>query len=287
MYQQAVITGITLGVAYAIMGLGFTLIYRSTRVLNLAHGAVVALVALTVSRLEVDNVVLRVVLSILIGMALMAVVHVIFIEPFKNRTHVARLVALLGALFVGGSVAQLRFGTDTYTLKTLAAGNFDMPIMGGRASWHMVVGVVLVVAVVVLLKLAFTFTVSGKSLRAIADDVTGARIIGIRTNRLLLGASIVAGGLAGLAATIVAPRVGVNFSSGFEWTLIAVTTALVGGITSEWGAIVGGMIVGIAQGFMLVTRPEFYTTITFALLIGILAVRPEGLFGYDPAVKAR
>jgi branched-chain amino acid transport system permease protein len=287
LYQQAIVTGVTLGVAYAIMGLGFTLIYRSTRVLNLAHGAVVALVGLAVARLDIDAVVPRVVVSVLIGMVLMAVVHLVFVVPFRRSTPVARLIALLGAAFIGGSVAQIEYGTNTYTVARLAEGNFDMPIIGGRGSWHMVVSVLLVLATVVLLKLTFTYSIVGKSWRAIADDVVGARLVGIRTNRLLLEASIVAGGLAGLAAIIVVPRVGVSFSSGFDWTLIAVTTAMVGGLTSEWGAVVGGLIVGVAQGFMLVTTPEYYTTITFVLLIGTLAVRPTGLFGYDPALKAR
>jgi branched-chain amino acid transport system permease protein len=286
-YQQSVITGLTLGVAYGIMGLGFTLIYRSTRVLNLAHGAVVALVAMILTRWTVDNVGLRVLAAVLLGMALMGIVHILFMVPFMGSAPVVRLTALVGALFIGGAVAQIAFGTDSYILDPLKKGNFDVPVFGGRASWHLVVSLIVVAVVVVALRVFFTRTIPGKSLRAIADDVGGARIVGIRTGRALFGASLLAGGLAGLASTIVAARSGVNFTIGFEWTLIAVTTAIVGGVTSEYGAIAGGLLVGLAQGFMLVFKPELFLTITFGMLIVTLALRPEGLFGHDAAVGAR
>jgi branched-chain amino acid transport system permease protein len=144
---------------------------------------------------------------------------------------------------------------------------------------------VIVVAVVVVLGLFFGRTVAGKSLRAIADDEAGARLVGIRTDLVLLGGSMLAGGLAGLAAVIVAPQVGVNFLSGFEWTLVAVTAAVVGGIASEWGALAGGLVIGIAQGFMLVKAPQWFLTIEFGILIATLAFRPEGLFGGDPVAQ--
>lgn len=287
MYQQAVVTGIALGIAYGIMGLGFTLVYRSARVLNLAHGGVVALVALALVRWPVDNRLLRVLAAFLLGAALMAVVHAVFMVPFMRFPPVTRITALVGALFMGGAVAQLVFGTDAVIMAPLAEGHFDVPVVGGRASWHVLVSLGVTVAVVIALKMFFANTLSGKSLRAIADDVGGATIVGIRTGRSLLAASALAGGLAGLAAVIVAPRVGVSFTTGFEWTTIAMTAAIVGGVTSEWGSLAGGLVVGLAQGFILVFKPELFLTLTFGILIVTLAFRPEGLFGRDPGVSVR
>jgi branched-chain amino acid transport system permease protein len=285
MYQQALISGVALGVAYGIMGLGFTLIYRSTRVLNLAHGAVVMGVALTLTRWHIGNPVLRVLAGVALGVVGMAVVHLVFMRPFSGAMPITRLSALVGAMFAAGGIAQKVFGTESYILKPLANGHFTMPLLGGRASTHEMISLFGVLAVVVALSVFFARSLPGKSLRAIADDEAGARMVGIRTEFALLGGSMLAGGLAGLAAVIVAPEVGVSFLSGFEWTLVAVTTAVVGGITSEWGALAGGLVVGIAQGIMLVKAPQWFLTIEFGILILILAFRPEGLFGGEPAVE--
>ncbi|HEV7886115.1 MAG TPA: branched-chain amino acid ABC transporter permease [Acidimicrobiales bacterium] len=285
MYQQALISGIALGVAYGIMGLGFTLIYRSTRVINLAHGAVVMGVALTLTRWEIGNPFVRVVAAVLLGVVGMAAVHLVFMRPFMGSLPVARLSALVGAMFICGGLAQKVFGTDGHILKPFAEGHFTIPGMGGRGSTHQLISLLVVLAVVVALSVFFTRSMPGKSLRAIADDEDGARLVGIRTEWALLGGSMLAGGLAGLAAVIVAPQVGVSFLSGFEWTLVAVTTAIVGGITSEWGALAGGLVIGIAQGFMLVKAPEWFLTIEFGILILTLAFRPEGLFAGEAAIE--
>jgi branched-chain amino acid transport system permease protein len=284
-YQQALISGVALGVAYGIMGLGFTLIYRSTRVINLAHGAVVMGVALFLARYPVANPLLRVAMGMVLGMVGMAVVHLVFMRTFSSALPVTRLAALVGAMFICGGLAQKVFGTESYLLKPFAEGHFTLPGVGGRGSTHQLISLVIVVAVVVVLGLFFGRTVAGKSLRAIADDEAGARLVGIRTEWVLLGGSMLAGGLAGLAAVIVGPQVGVNFLSGFEWTLVAVTAAVVGGIASEWGALAGGLVIGIAQGFMLVKAPQWFLTIEFGILIATLAFRPEGLFGGDPATQ--
>jgi branched-chain amino acid transport system permease protein len=180
---------VSLGAAYAIAAVGLTLVYRVSRVLNLAHGAVMMGVGLFLAKQEITNPIVLLVVGIALGAAGSAFVHIVSIRTFRLRDHVTRLAVLVGVLFAAGGLAQRWAGTDSYITVPLIAGYWQLP-GGATFGKHSFVTLLTVVAAVALLAFFLSRTSMGKSLRAIAEDYRGAVLIGISVDRLLLIAAL-------------------------------------------------------------------------------------------------
>lgn len=280
MNPQGLVTGVSLGAAYAIAAVGLTLMYRVSRVLNLAHGAVMMAVGLFLAKQDISNPIALLAIAIPLGALLSGVVHMVTIRPFQFRDHVTRLTVLVGVLFAAGGLAQWLAGTNSYITDPLIAGSWKIP-GGATLGKHSFATLLIVIAVVILLAWFLNRTSMGKSMQAIAEDYRGSVLIGISVDRLLLFAALIAGALAGLAAVLIVPQTGVNFNGGFSLTIAAVVSAVVGGLRSVWGAVIGGLLIGIGQGLMLQYYPQWFSTLQFSLLIVVLAFRPQGLMGAE------
>lgn len=278
MNPQGLVTGVSLGSAYAIGALGLTLVFRVTRVLNLAHGAVMMGVGLFLAHQGYDSPWALLAVGIPLGAAMAAVVHLLTIQPFRNRDHVTRLAVLVGVLFAAGGLAQRWAGTDSTIFSPLIAGYWQIP-GGATLGKHALLTLCTVFAVVLIISSFLNRTTMGKSMKAIAEDPRGAVLIGISVGRLLLITAIISGVLAGLAAVLIVPQTGTSFNAGFGLTVASVVSAVIGGLRSVWGAVIGGLLIGIGQGLMLQYYPQWYGTLQFGLLIVVLGFRPQGLLG--------
>ncbi|MCO5089662.1 branched-chain amino acid ABC transporter permease [Bosea sp. (in: a-proteobacteria)] len=286
---QYLVTGLAIGSLYALLGLGLALTYRSTTVLNFAQGELAMLMAfvcyLGIAVLGLSPLAamaLTLVVGILLGIGL----YNLIIFPNRERDHESLAVVTLGMkLALTGLVAWVLgvearefppiFGTQNYTA-------FGLMISPGQF-WTLVVGLVAMVAVTAFLK----FTSLGLAMRAAAEDVNVAQLLGIDLR--------VVGSLAWIAAVCLGAVTGVLFSATVLLSpymmglaiLKGFAALVLGGMTSVPGVIVGGLLVGVLESLVAYyLTPLLQESVALVLIIGILLVRPQGLFGSAPAWRA-
>jgi branched-chain amino acid transport system permease protein len=276
-FFEVLIGGLLTGVMYALIALGFVMIYKASGVFNFAQGAMVFFAALTCVGLK-DDFKLPLWLAILITMAVMVLlsflIERIVLRPLVNQHEISLFMATIGLSFFIEGVAQLMWGA---TARKLELGIEDVPIQALMDKWNISISqfdvfAALICAILVAsLALLFNKTKVGRALRAVADD------------RIWVIVWSIAGFIALVAGLLWGSRNGVQFALTFV-ALKALPVLILGGFTSVPGAIVGGLIIGAGEklaefyiGPMVGGGIEGWFPYVLALLF--LLVRPEGLFG--------
>ena len=169
MNPQGLVTGVSLGAAYAIGAVGITLVFHVSRVLNLSHGAVMMGVGLFLAHRGYSSPWALIAVGIPLGAALAAIVHLLIIHPFRARDHVTRLAVLVGVLFAAGGLAQRWAGTDSAIFSPLIHGNWQIP-GGATLGKHALLTLIAVFAVAIVVSAFLNGTTMGKSMKAISED---------------------------------------------------------------------------------------------------------------------
>jgi neutral amino acid transport system permease protein len=280
---QATINGLVAGNYYALGAVGLTLIFGVLRLVNFAHGEYLTLGAYLM--LLFSSFDLPLVAAALLGVAATAIFSIgleIGVWRPVRRRGAGELQLLLFALglaffmrngiaFVAGPEDR-QTGADVTTSVTIGA------LRIGRTE---LIVTVLGIATIVLVAIALRSTSLGKQTRALADNIQLAETTGIDTDRIVLITWAVSGGLAGLAGIFYAlPAGAINPNFGFALILSIFAAVVVGGIGNAYGALAGGMLIGLVQEWStLVFEPSVKVAVGFAMLILVLLVRPQGLFG--------
>ncbi|RMF91685.1 MAG: branched-chain amino acid ABC transporter permease [Nitrospinota bacterium] len=284
MIGQALISGILMGITYGLMGAGFNLIYGVLRIVNLAHGDFLMLAAFAAYWLNVfwgldplSSLPLTLPLFFLLGLLLYyLVVPKIRQAEDPETTSFLAFFGISLALSTGAFIAwgaTPRGIPNPYPITSLSIGGFFFPI--GRLIGA---GVSLLVALLFLYLLYYTYT--GKALRALIDNSNAAQILGINIHRLsaiafALGITLIA--VVGTITPLMFP--GILPSMGFPFTIISIVVIVLGGLGNPIGAIVGGIIFGLALNLAgLFLSLSLAPAISFAVLILMIMWRPEGLF---------
>ncbi len=287
-FFEVLIGGLLSGVMYALVALGFVLIYKASGVFNFAQGAMVFFAALTAVGLEALGMPLWV--AILLTMVVMVVlglaIEKIVLRPLVNQHDITLFMATIGLTFFIEGLAQLIWGS---TVRMLDLGIADTPIellmdkTGMLVSQFDVIAAGICAVLVGALALLFNKTKIGRALRAVADDHQAALTVGIPLQHVWGVVWAVAGFVALVAGLLWGARNGVQFALTFV-ALKALPVLILGGFTSVPGAIVGGLIIGATEklaevyiGPMVGGGIEGWFPYVLALLF--LLVRPEGLFG--------
>ncbi len=278
---QLTVAGVALGSIYALVAIGFVIIYRATGAVNFAHGDMVtvgafaALWATTV--LEAPILVSWLVAVLMLGVLGMLTYRFVY-RPLRHHPFLAVAIATLGLAFVFRGVLFVIFGPQPAALPSPVGGG-AVSIGGAVVSRHLLLIIGVTAVLVVSQALFFRHTFLGKSLRATAENQEVARMLGLRTNRIILWTFAYGAGLAAVAGVLLAPVRFVTLDLGFGVLLKAIVGAIVGGFGSLPGALVGGLIVGLAEVFgASLISSAFRDTFAFGILIIILLVRPHGLF---------
>jgi branched-chain amino acid transport system permease protein len=283
-FVETLIGGLLAGVMYALVAIGFVLIYKASGVFNFAQGSMVLCAALTFVTLREDGFAfwLAAAVTLVVMAALAVAVERIVLRPLVNRSPITLFMATLGLSFVIEGLAQFLMGASVHELDL---GIIDVPVAVGPVELSQfdlaaaAIGGLLVVA----LSLLFTQTRIGISLRAIADDPQAALSIGIRLPRLWRIVWVVAGIVSLVAGLLWGARQGVQFALTLV-VLKALPVLIIGGFTSIGGAIVGGLIVGAGESLAeIYVAPLLGGSISnwfaYAIALAFLLVRPAGLFG--------
>ena len=291
--------GLTNGALYALVALGYTLVYGILELINFAHGDVFMLGAMmaavlidkfglteTSSFASVLPAILVALAVAMLGCGLINVtVERIAYKPLRNAPRLAPLITAIGMSFILQNVAIVWQGTETVSVdRTLPTGRV-FAIGDVVYTWDRLFVVLVTVPVLVLLMWLVQYTRQGKAMRATAQDKDAAAMMGIDVNRTISFTFLIAGGLAGAAGVIFAfYYTTVRFDNGFTLGLIAFTAAVLGGIGNLPGAVLGAVLIGLLQAFneglsWHAPGPAWTTSIVFGILILILVFRPQGLLG--------
>lgn len=288
-FFEVLIAGLLSGVMYALVALGFVLIYKASGVFNFAQGAMVFFAALTTVGLQEKfgfSIWVAIPVTMVVMVALGFVTERIVLRPLVNQHDITLFMATIGLTFFIEGLAQLVWGSE---VRKLDLGIADEPIEAIMNSTGMLVSKFDVSAAaicgVLVAALAFLFnkTKIGRALRAVADDHQAALTVGIPLQHVWGVVWGVAGFVALVAGLLWGARNGVQFALTFV-ALKALPVLILGGFTSVPGAIVGGLIIGASEklaevfiGPMVGGGIEGWFPYVLALLF--LLVRPEGLFG--------
>jgi branched-chain amino acid transport system permease protein len=297
---EVAIGGLMAGVLYALVALGFVLIFKASGVFNFAQGAMVLFAALSMARLSewvpawfgFDNRWLAngiaFVLSVIIMIALAWLIERIVLRKLVNQEGVVLLMATLGVTYFIDGFGQTLWGSDIYKIDLGIAKEplllFEDVFQGGvMVNRDDIVAAVMATVLVVVLALFFQKTATGRALRAVADDHQAAQSIGIPLNRIWVIVWSVAGFTALVAGMVWGSKLGVQFSLAIL-ALKALPVVILGGFTSVPGAIVGGLIIGLGEKLSEVYLGPIIgggieNWFAYVLALGFLLVRPQGLFG--------
>lgn len=285
---QASINGLIAGNYYALGAVGLTLIFGVLRLVNFAHGEFLTLGAYLM--LLFSSFGLPLVVAAVLGAVATAIFSIgleIGVWRPVRRRGAGELQLLLFALglafFMRNAIAFVAGSEDRQTGADVTASVSVGALRIGRTELFVTL---LGIAVIVLVAAGLRSTSLGKQARALADDIQLAETTGIDTDRVVLVTWAVSGGLAGLAGIFYAlPAGAANPNMGFSLILSIFAAVIVGGIGNAYGALAGGLLIGLVQEWStLLLEPSMKVAVGFAMLILVLLVRPTGLFGRAQAV---
>lgn len=284
-YIEIVAAGVLTGLVYGLMALGLSVIFGVIRVVNFAHGemAVIAMYAtfLLVRATGIDPLLAMAPIALglfIVGWALQTAV----INPFIHHPEHEQFMLLVGLSIILVNGSLMAFGPDARHVAV--AYSFDSFEIGGVLVDKVRVYAALAAVVVSAALFAFfRFTRTGVAIRACADNLVGAAVVGLNVKRLYALTFGIGSACVGAAGTLMILLTDATPSLGPAYTLLAFTVVIIGGLGSLTGALVGGVLIGVSEalaGFF--TTPSLKSMFSFALLILVLLLRPQGLFGKRP-----
>jgi branched-chain amino acid transport system permease protein len=290
------VNGITVGALYALVALGFSMVYGVLKLLNFAHGdlyMVGAFVGYFViqwfggpSALSIPVPILLVIMFVLAGLltgGLGVAIERFAYRPLRHAPRIAPLITAIGISFFLENAALLLFGAQFRVYNTPDFISFSSGITFGKVSIDAVqiMVIVLGLALMIGLRLLVVRTKLGKQMRAVAADTEAAEMLGVNVNLTIAATFFLGSALAGVAGVMAGLLFNqVTNTIGFIAGLKAFTAAVVGGIGSLPGAMLGGLLIGIAESMVTgYISSTFTNLLVFALLIIVMLVRPSGLLG--------
>ncbi|ASV66448.1 branched-chain amino acid ABC transporter permease [Cytobacillus sp. FSL W7-1323] len=286
MLIEQLINGLTLGSIYAIVALGFTLVFGVLGIINMAHGEIFMFGAfIGVMITSTLNAPLWVAfLGAIIITAIMGYLLERFaLRPLRHKqgvSHLAPLISTIGVSILLENLSHHLFGAGNHPFRTSFA---EISFQIGSITVYLVQIVIFVISIVLMLVLTFWLgkTRAGKALRATAENLETASLLGVDTKKTILMTVIIASAMGGIAGILV----GMAFNSvtpqmGLSMGLKGLAIIILGGMGSVRGAMFGGLILGLAETFIVVYGDSGYRdAIAFLAIIIILLIRPQGLFG--------
>lgn len=286
-FLTLLLNGLSLGSIYALIALGFVIIFKASEVVSFTHGSLLLLGAYAVARLSGT---IGFLLAVMAGLAITAVAALLVERLIINRLRGAPVISL-AIVTIGVDVILLtdlvrRIGSDILNVPHPWAGQ-SVDIAGVGMSQNRAIAMLVAGVLIAGFFLLFKYSSWGVAMRASAEDGETAALMGIQQGRVSALAWVVAGVLAGVAALFLvgAPTPGVSGAT-YAVALRALPAAILGGLDSTGGALVGGLLIGLAESFaagyqehILFLGRGFGEVVPYVVMILVLLVRPSGLFG--------
>lgn len=288
-FLTQMINGLSTGGMYALVAIGYTMVYGIAKMINFAHGEIIMVGAyLTYVVFSVLGMpVIIAVLASIIGCAILGVVtEKIAYKPLRNSSSLSVLITAIGVSYLLQNLFLILFGSAAITFPDfLPSGQLEL--FGLSISYVSLLSLILTFICTVLLLLFINKTKLGKAMRAVSEDKGAAELMGINVNNTISmtfaigsGLGAIAGIIYGLSYSLINPYLGAMLG------IKAFIAAVLGGIGSIQGAMIGGLVIGVAEAFTVsYISSTFSDAVVFGILIFILLVKPAGLFGQNVREK--
>jgi branched-chain amino acid transport system permease protein len=278
---QYILSGLSNGAIYALIGLGFAIIHNATGIINFAQGEFVMLGGmlmlffLTILNLPlVPSIILAILISTIVGITF----ERLAIRPLKNAKPLRLIIITIGASIFMRGAAMLIWGKDTHALSAFS-GNDPLYIAGAtilpQHLWIFAVTILIIIAS----RIFFNYSIVGKAMRACAYNPQAASLVGIDVKIMVLLSFVISSAIGSMAGIIIAPLTMTSYDVGIMLGLKGFCAVIIGGMSSGLGTVLGGLLLGLLEalgaGFI---SASYKDAITFIILLLILFIRPEGLF---------
>jgi len=280
-FVQFLFSGLTVGAVYALVALGFTLIYNASDVINFAQGEFVMLGGMVTVFVAAAGVPLplAMLIAICISVAVGLLLYWLAIEPARDASPVTLIIITIGASILLRGVAQVLFDKQFHKLPSIS-GDTPVSLLGATVqpqSFWVLGGTAVIV---VLLYVFLERTVLGKAVLATAANRLAARLVGINTTTVMVlafGGSALIGAVAGI---LITPITLTSYDVGTLLALKGFAAAMLGGMGNPLGAVVGGLMVGLLEAFSAgYISSSYKDAVAFLVILGVLFLMPQGLFG--------
>jgi branched-chain amino acid transport system permease protein len=293
-FVQQLINGLTTGTLFALISIGYTMVYGIIELINFAHGdlfmlgSFLALTVVTAMKLTASSgfpLVASIALTFLISMVFCAslnwTVDRLVYKPLRNAPKLTPLVSAIGVSFVFMGIGQIWKGVADRDFPSLVSNANLLHSESLRFTPKDLLVYSVTIPLMAALTLFVKFTRLGKAMRATAQNPTAARLMGIDVDRVIGATFMIGGGLAGAASVIYGLSINtVSFQMGYQNGLYAFTAAVLGGIGNLPGAMLGGIVIGLVRSLGSQYVGEQWTSaLVFGILIILLVFRPSGLLG--------
>jgi branched-chain amino acid transport system permease protein len=293
------VIGLTTGSVYALVALGYTLVYGILQLINFAHGDLFALCGLVSSSIMISlldlsgneavpviivGLLATLVLTMAFGSTLNTAIEFLGYRRLRSQPRLTMLITAVGMSFIVQNISLIFYDVNYRSAPPLISAGPAFTLGDVSVSWNKLVIVLVTIPVLILLTWLVRSTKQGKAMRATAQDQDAAAMMGINVNRTISFTFVLAGGLAGAAGVLYLLQFQMRYDTGFELGLIAFTAAVLGGIGNLAGACLGGLLIGFIQAYneglsIWVLGSDWTRSMVFGILIAILVFRPEGLLG--------
>jgi len=273
------LSGITVGFVYALVGMGFTVIYNSSGIINFAQGEFVmaggmSMVFLLATGISFSSAfILSIMVTAILGVMLWKLT-----DLSKDSSQVSLIILTLGyAIFLRG-LAEVVFDKELHTIPSFVGdGAFD--IYGAILSHQALLVIVVSIIIVIALYLFFKKTLLGKVMIAASDNVEAAKLMGINIKKILMLNFAISASIAAIGGALLTPMTSTNYEVGIMLGLKGFAAAIIGGLSNPFGAVLGGLILGVMEtlvaGYM---SSEYKDAVAFIIMLAILFFRPGGIF---------
>jgi branched-chain amino acid transport system permease protein len=287
---QYLITGLTVGSIYAMVALGFTIIYNVTEIINFAQGEFVVLGGLVMVAFSV-SIGLPLYIAFPATVALVVLVGILLdriaIRPIRKPSVLTMVIATIAASFLMKGAAMLIWGKDPFDLQAFS-GRDPISFFGAiiQPQYLWVIGFLILITI--SLSIFFNRTIIGKAMRACADNPDAASLVGINTKNMILLSFALSAAIGAIAGIIVTPIALMEYDRGASLAIKGFGAAILGGLGSFPGAILGGLIMGAIESFGAGLISSAYKD-AFALivLLAVLFFKPSGLLGSSEISKMK
>ena len=298
LFVQQLLNGLTIGMVYALIALGYTMVYGVLQLINFAHvevfmvGGYLALTALgLIASLGLGlptwlTVLLVFLFSVVGAGALGGAIEKLAYRPLRGSPRLTALISAIGVSFVLQNAVMLIYGSKEQVMPELLP-YWQMDIGGVTVSLVQVLIFATSVLLMLLLRAFVKYTSTGRAMRAVAENPEAASLVGISVNGVIRSTFVLGSALAAVGGMLFAMNYGsLNFHDGYLAGLKAFTAAVFGGIGSIPGAMLGGILLGVFEGFSAgYLSSEWKDVFAFGLLVALLLFRPTGILGENVPEK--
>ena len=290
LFTQYLFAGITYGIIYAIVAIGFNIIYNTTGIINFAQGEFVMLGGmLSITFNSFMPLPVAIFLAVLVTMIIGALIEILFIRWLKSPSVLRMIIITIGLSILTREAALHIWGADVRALPYFIGNEVtSISLLGTRISPQVLWVIGTCSVIVVFLSLFFKFTSLGTEMRACSSNRTAATLCGINTKNMVTFSFMLSAGIGALAGCVVSPITYTQYDSGTGLAIKGFTVAIIGGLGNSMAAVAGGLLLGIIEAFSISVVPlAFQDAISISILLIILFVRPHGLFGSSEAARLK